>query len=141
MARRRYTRAEKEAAVAQAAVAASVQAAAEEAGIPESTLRYWLDSPKFAELRAKTREEAGEGWKVILHAAQERTMQLIPTMDPDQIMVLAGIATDKLQLISGQATSRSEHRDLLADFDDHERGAARQWVLDQARKRLVDAGD
>jgi len=125
--------------VAQAAVAASVQEAAEDLDIPRRTLGYWLESEEFAELRQKTREEAGEGWKVILHRAQERTMQLIPTMDADQIMVLAGIATDKLQLISGAATSRTEHRDISVDLDDHERAALREAIQAELAKRETPA--
>ena len=134
MTHRRYTRKDKVAAVT-AAAASSVLAAAQETGIPRTTIAYWLEQPEFAELRQKTREEAADGWKVILHRAQERIMDLIPSMDADQIMVLGGIATDKSQLLTGGATSRTETRDLTADLDDHERAALKDAITAELAKR------
>lgn len=116
---RRYTRKAKVAAV-QAVAASSVLAAAEATGVPESTLRYWLDKPEFAELRDKTREEASKGWEVIQHLALARLRDLIPTMEPRDLTVLAGIAVDKSQLLAGGATSRTETRDLTARLDEHQ---------------------
>lgn len=116
---RRYTRKQKVSAVT-AAAASSVLAAAEASGIPESTLRYWLDKPEFAELRDKTREEASKGWEVIQHLALGRLRELIPTMEPRDLTILAGLAVDKSQLLSGGATSRSEHRDITDGLNDHE---------------------
>jgi transposase-like protein len=130
--RRRYTRKQK-VSIVMAAAASSTLAAAEQAGIPESTVRYWLEKPEFASLRDKTREEAAEGWKVVLHLAQERIVELIPKMDPDEIMVLAGIATDKSQLLSGGPTSRESR--ITEGWDDHEKLALRDAIRAELVKR------
>ena len=127
---RRYTRKQKVSAV-MAAAASSTLAAAEAAGIPESTIRYWLEKPEFANLRDKTREEAAEGWQVVLHLAQERIVALIPTMAAEDIMILAGIATDKGQLLSGGPTSRAAT--VTEGWDDQEKIALR----DAIRRELV----
>ena len=55
MTRRRYTKAEKVAAIV-AAEASSTLAASEQADIPRSTLRGWLDNPKYADLRQNAQE-------------------------------------------------------------------------------------
>jgi hypothetical protein len=44
-------------------------------------------------------------------------------LDPDQLLLAVGIATDKATLLSGGATSRTETRDLTAALNDHERDA------------------
>jgi transposase-like protein len=130
--RRRYTRKQKISAVV-AAAASSTLAAAEAQGIPESTLRYWLEKPEFASLREKTREEAADGWKVVLHLAQERIVALIPTMVAEDIMILAGIATDKSQLLSGEPTSREAR--VTEGWDDHERMALRDAIRQELVRR------
>lgn len=127
MTKRRYTQREK-VAVVTAAAASSVLAAAEESGVPESTVRYWLDKPEFAEIRDKTREELGAEFKVVAHKALARLIDLIPTMEPRDLSILAGLAVDKSQLLSGEATSRSEHRDITDTFDDEERAKLRDAI-------------
>lgn len=130
--RRRYTRKQKVSAV-MAAAASSTLAAAEAADIPRKTLAYWLEQPEFADLRQKTRDEAADGWKVVLHLAQERIVELIPTMRSEDIMVLAGIATDKSQLLSGGPTSRQST--ITEGWDDHEKMALRDAIRDEIAKR------
>lgn len=120
-----------------AAAASSVLAAAEQSGIPESTLRYWLDKPEFAELRDKTREEAGKGWEVIQHLALARLRDLIPTMEARDLTILAGLAVDKSQLLTGQATSR--HETITEGWDDHEKVALREAIRGELDKREVGA--
>lgn len=115
---RRYTQRQKATAV-MAATVTNVTAAAESQGIPEATVRYWMDRPEFAHLRAKTREDAAKGFTVLMHLAQARLTELVPTMEPRDLTVLLGVATDKAQLLSGGPTDRTETRDIT-DFDDHE---------------------
>ena len=124
---RRYTKAEKATAVI-AAEMSTVTAAAEQTGIPASTLRYWLDSPDFAELRVKTREEAAAGFSVIMHLAQARLVELIPTMEPRDLTILLGVAAEKAQLLGGGPTSRTETRTLTDDLDDHEHALLRDII-------------
>lgn len=99
---------------------ASTMAAAEQLGIPESTLRYWVDDPQYANLRAKTREETAAGFTVLVHMAQERLRELIPAMEAKDLITLTGVGTEKAQLLAGAATHRMETADVTAKLDDHE---------------------
>jgi hypothetical protein len=119
-ARRRYTKAQKVTAIISAEMS-SVEAAAEQAGIPRKTLAYWLDAPEFADLRHKTREEMSAGMATIVHLAQTRIVAEIEAgnFQPHDLVILLGVATDKAQLLSGQATERVET--LTSGMDDHEK--------------------
>jgi transposase-like protein len=125
--RRRYTKAEK-ATVVIAAEMSTAAAAADATGVPESTIRYWLDNPKFAELRVKTREEAAAGFSVLMHMAQKRLQELIPDMEPRDLTILLGVSAEKAQLLGGGPTSRTETRALTDDFDDDEKKRLRDWI-------------
>ena len=113
---RQYPKRQKLAAVLAADVAGVVQAE-RQTGIPESTIRYWMDRPEFAEFRAKAREEMAEEVKVVAHLAWKRIAETIGTMEPRDALFAAEKATSLHLLMSGEATSRSEHRDLT-DPDD-----------------------
>lgn len=126
--RRRYTKRQKVTAII-AAEMSSQRAAAEDLGIPETTLQYWMDSPGFAELRAKTREDMAEESSVLAHKVLERIKDTLSSFEPRDLTILFGVLVDKAQLLTGQATSRTETRDLTDTFDDHEREALRR-VLD-----------
>ena len=133
--RRRYTRKEKVAAVT-AAAASSVLAAAQESGIPENTLRYWFDSPEFADIRTKTREELAEESKALAHRALAEIARRIPEFEPRDLTVLYGVLVDKGQLLAGEATHRTETRDLSAVIPDHE------WeILQGVLREAANAGD
>jgi transposase-like protein len=125
--RRRYTKHDKIAAVASAEVN-GIPAAAQSHGIPETTLRYWLDKPEFVELRAKTRDEMRDGFKVLVHRAQEALMGRIAEMEPRDLTILLGVATDKTLLMSGDATSRAENRSLTDGYSDDEKRKLRDWI-------------
>jgi transposase-like protein len=118
--RRRYTKRQKATAVI-AAEMSSVAAAAEQSGIPRKTLAYWLDAPEFAALRQKTREQMAEGMATIVHLAQARIVAEIEAgrFEPRDLVTLLGVATDKGQLLAGQATARTET--VTASLSDHER--------------------
>lgn len=123
--KRRYTRKQKAEAVAEAEMT-SAEAAAEKLGIPRTTILYWRDQPEFVEIRQKTREDAAEGWKAILHLAQAQIIATIHDFEPRDLSLLSGIATDKYQLLSGEATARSETKALSDGLDDHEKRQLRQ---------------
>ncbi len=125
--RRRYTKREK-ATTVMAAEMTNATAAAEATGVPESTIRYWLDNPKFAELRSKTREEMAEGFTILGHLAMDRLKELVPTMEPRDLTILLGVVTEKAQLLYGQPTARTETRALTDSLDDHERAALRSVI-------------
>lgn len=133
---RRYTRKDKVAAVT-AAAASSVLAAAEASGIPPTTIDYWMHQPEFVKLRDRTREELADEFKVLAHAATQRLIALMPTMDARDLTVLASMSVDKAQLLKGEATQRTETRDITADLDDHERAALREAIQQELAKREV----
>lgn len=89
-------------------------------GIPKTTIQYWLDKPEFVYLRTKTQDDRAEQFRVAAQAALARLIELIPTMDAHDLIILSGVAVDKAQLLSGGATSRTESRDLYDTINDHE---------------------
>ena len=134
MARRRYTQQQKLEAVASAEVN-GIPATAESQGIPETTIRYWLDKPEFVELRAKTRDEMRDGFKVLVHRVQEALMGRVSEMEPRDLTILLGVATDKTLLMSGDPTTRNETRNLASGLDDHERAALKRVLMDELARR------
>lgn len=124
---RRYSKADKATAVI-AAEMSTVAAASEATGIPESTIRYWADHPKFAALRAKTRDEAAEGFSLLMHLAMSRLSDLIPVMEPRDLTILLGVSAEKAQLLAGAPTSRTETRSLADDLSDTEKQRLRDWI-------------
>lgn len=119
---RRYTKRQKLSAVMATEMAGVVQAS-KQTGIPATTIEYWLHKPEFADIRTKTREDLVEEVKVVAHLAWKRVGETMATMEPRDAMFAAEKASTILQLLSGQATSRSEVRDITDAFDDHERQA------------------
>lgn len=104
------------------------EAASEATGIPRTTIAYWLDRPEFVELRQKTREEMRDGFRVIVHKAQERLEALVPIMEPRDLTILLGVATDKGLLLAGDATTRTETRTWTDDLNDTEKQRLRDWI-------------
>lgn len=140
MTRRRYTSQQRMAAVAEAEVN-GLQRAAESTGIPKTTIEYWLDKPEFVQLRQKTREEMRDGFRVLVHKAQERLTGLIPSMEPRDLTILLGVATEKALLVAGDATSRSEVRSLTDGLDDTEKQRLRDVIAEAARAEASRPGD
>jgi len=129
--RRRYTRKQKLSAV-MASDMLGVVAAADSSGIPESTIRYWAQKPEFAEYRAKTREDLAEEVGIVAHLAWQRVGEALRagTLEPRDALFAADKATTLYQLVTGEATNRTESRDITDTLDDHERDALRK-VLDE----------
>ena len=108
-----------------------VTEAERQTGIPESTIRYWMDRPEFAEFRAKAREELGEAVRTVAALAWQRVAEglLAGTFEPRDILFAADKATSMMQLLSGNPTERVES--VTAGMDDHERAQLRD-ILRQA---------
>lgn len=104
-----------------AAEMSGVIQAEKQTGIPESTIRYWMQKPEFAAIRAKTREDLAEEVKVAAHVTWARVVELAPTMEARDAIFAAEKAATITSLLSGEATSRTEHRELMEGMDDHER--------------------
>ena len=123
--RRKYTRREKMTAVV-AAELTSVEAAAEAAGIPRTTLVYWMDRPEFVALRHNAREYMADETLVVARLAWGKLAERIRSGDIDtrDLVLATGMATDKAQLLNGGATARSEQRDITGTISDAELAAA-----------------
>lgn len=127
--RRRYTRKQKATAVI-AATVSSVAAAAEAQGIPETTLAYWMDRPEYVELRAKTRETIAHETRTLAVKVLSEIERRIGEFEPRDLSILYGVLTDKGQLLAGEATARTEHRQLAETLDDHEREILSRLIHD-----------
>src|SRR5258706_4079321 len=109
---RRYTKHQK-ASVVIAAEMSTVAAAAEGSGIPDTTIRYWMDLPEFVELRNKTREERATAAVTMSMIVLAEIRRRLPEFEPRDLSTLYGILTDKGQLLGGEATSRTENLRLI----------------------------
>ena len=139
---RRYTRRQKATAVI-AAEMSSLTQAAEKSGIPKSTLKGWMDDPRLAQLRTKTREEMAEDALRLAHLAYTALAQKIMAGEVDgrDLVTAYGVAVDKGQLLAGQATERTETRDITATLPDHEKDALADAIDEWLKSReSVDAG-
>lgn len=120
---------QKLAAVMAAEMVGIVQAS-KQSGIPESSIRVWRDKPEYAEIRAKTREDLADEVKLAAHLAWRRVIELAPVMEARDAIFASEKAATILQLLSGEATARTETRTLTDAMDDHERAALRS-VLEE----------
>ncbi len=120
---------EKLAAVMAAEMVGVVQAS-RTTGIPESSIRVWREKPEYAEIRAKTREDLAADVKLAAHLTWRRVIELAPMMEARDAIFASEKAATILQLLSGEATSRTETRDLTDTLNDHEREQLRK-VLDE----------
>lgn len=125
MTRRRYDKRTKLTAVL-AADASTLTAAAEATGIPRKTIAYWLDRPEFAELRQNAREAMADDAMYVARLAWRKLGQAIADdeLEPRDLVMAAGMATEKSQLLNGGATARSESRDITGTLSDSDLIAA-----------------
>ena len=122
--RRRYTKHQKLSAV-MASDMLGVVAASDQSGIPATTIEYWLHKPEFAEFRTKTREDLVEEVGLVAHLAWQRVAEALKRgdLEPRDALFAADKATTLYQLVTGEATNRTESRDLTGGFDDEEKAA------------------
>jgi hypothetical protein len=128
------------AAVAEAEVN-GLQQAADATGIPKTTIEYWLDKPEFVHLRSKTREEMRDGFRVLVHKAQARLTELVPSMEARDLTILLGVATDKDLLLSGDATARNENVTVTDGLSDTEKRRLREAIAEAASSEASGDGD
>ena len=137
MPRRPYTRKQKLATV-MAAELVGVTEAAKQAHIPHQTVSYWMDRPEFGEYRRKAREDLAEEVGVVAHLAWQRVAEALRAdrLEPRDALFAADKATSLFQLVSGQATQRTETRDLSTLLPDHEKEALADaidaWIKERA---------
>lgn len=131
---KRRTKPEKLAAIV-AAETTSVAAASGQTGIAESTIRYWLEQPQFAEFRAKTQVDMTEGFTVLVQLVMSEIVGRIKEFDTDELPILLGIAFDKSQLLRGGVTDRTEHVSITDGFDDAEKAALQAAIRKELAER------
>lgn len=118
MSQRRYTTHERAKAVAEALVKNST-VVSEETGIPESTIRWWMRQPQFAEMRSRARDDVAEEVWTYIQVGLRRIAELIPlSEDLQKVATTVGILYDKHALLTGSATSRTESRDITGSLSD-----------------------
>lgn len=103
--------------------------AGEVTGIPHRTISDWMAAPEFAELRLRAREDVAA---LFWAAVQEGVEAVRAGLNGDEPLrdkaAALGVLYDRYALLSGQATSRTEHRDLTASLDDHEKQRLRDLI-------------
>lgn len=129
-------------ALAVVAATGSVAEAERETGIPHQTIHQWLDSDEYGELRQRTKEAVAEEWWAIVQTAFRRVLNTLEnTDDPVKVATAGAIVFDKLALTRGEATTRTESRDLNGSLDDHELTRLREIVhsaVDTPQAAVVD---
>lgn len=131
-----YTKRQKATAVI-AAELTNPTAAAKATGIPHQTIRRWREDPEMREYVTKTRDVLAEEMQALaaLAVATIVTDVRAGKFEPRDLVTLMGVATEKSLLLSGDATSRTETRDLTHTLPDADiRAAIRE------AERLTGAG-
>ena len=99
------------------AVVVGSNEAARQTGIPERSIRRWVMDPDLAELAARTKEQVAEEWWAIVQKGFRRVESLLDATDDAQKAATAtAIIFDKLALTRGEATSRTESKDISVDL-------------------------
>lgn len=139
--RRRYTRKTKAEVVGMAEVI-GIRPAARRAHVPESSLRRWRESPEMAQLRAEKRVDVAADMWAGVQIGMHRIIELLPqTDDVQKVAVATGVIFDKLQMMTGEATSRVETKSLTAERTDEELEALTTSIdswLEARRAEVVD---
>lgn len=135
-ARRKYTARTRARAVG-IAVVDGVTAAGRATGIPKTTIQQWIDLPEYVHLRTTTREKVLEQmWIGIQVGIRELTAGLSGDAMLHHKADALRTLTDRYALLAGEATSRTENRELH-DSPDHE---LREGVREAERILAGDPG-
>ena len=106
--RKTYTNAQKSATIL-VAEQTSMSAASKATGIPITTIDYWMDRPEFVKLRIRAREGMAEEALVTARLGWALIAERLATFEPRDLINATVNATEKALLMSGDATSRTEH--------------------------------
>jgi hypothetical protein len=124
--RRRYTARQRAKAVGIATVE-GVTAAERQTGIPKETIQYWTQKPEFAQLRTTARETVIEQLWIGIQVGIEVLTSGLKGDAPlnhkaDALRTLA----ERYALLNGEATTRTENRELHDKSDDELRDGVRE---------------
>jgi len=117
---RRHSQREKALAVAVAEQRNSSEIAGKELGIAPRTIRRWRDDPAMADIVRKTRDETAEDVTAAMVLSWGRLIERLQRdeVETRDLIILAGVSTEKALLLSGDATSRTETRDITGSLTD-----------------------
>lgn len=133
--RRRYSARTKAKAVG-IAVVDGVTAAERVTGIPKTTIDYWLDKPEFVQLRTTAREKVVEQlWVGIQVGVEELTAGIRGDAPLNHKAAAFDSLAERYALLNGEATARTENRELLSSFNDGEQEALAAWLHEIAKER------
>lgn len=90
--------------------------------MPRTTLVHWMNDPEMVELRHNAREKLAEEVIVVARLAWTKLAGRIRDGDIEtrDLVMATGMATDKMQLLNGAATARTESRDITGTISDAE---------------------
>lgn len=116
---RHYAKREKATAVIAAELTSNL-AVERATGIPNSTVSRWRDDPELQIFVDKTRDVMAEEMSGLAALAMQAIQAKLRAgeFEPRDLVVLLGVAMDKALLLSGDATSRSETRDITGSIAD-----------------------
>jgi hypothetical protein len=89
--------------------------------------------------RDRTREDLAEEMRVLAHMATARLHELIPVMEARDAVLALTVTADKSELMSGNATGRTEVVSITSGFDDHERQTLHDAIAAELERREVEA--
>ena len=105
-------------------------------GIPETTINGWMHSQEFVELRERTKEAvADEWWAGVQHGFRRVIEAFDQEADVQKKATAAAILFDKVAMLRGEATSRSEARDITNQFNDHENDTLSELLRAELARR------
>lgn len=136
MAKRQYSDNDKATALAALdANSGNLKLTARELGIPASTLQRWRDgqvNDDVTVLRTYKKDELAERLVEIAHQLIDAAPDKVKGANLQQIFTSLGIAIEKIQLLEGEPTERSE---VIDPLDDNTRATRIAALLDAARNR------
>jgi hypothetical protein len=114
---RRYPKREKALAVIASELTTSAEAE-RQTGIPHQTILRWRDDPELRVYVQKTRDEMAEEMRGLSALTLQHIRERIREFEPKELVTLLGVSTEKALLLAGDATTRSEIRDISGTLPD-----------------------
>lgn len=103
--------------------------------IPQTTLQEWFNgrvNDTVPEIRMRKKEALADRLSEIAHQLIDAAPDKMKTANLQQVFTSLGITIEKLQLLDGEPTERSE---VIDNLNDDERAARIAALLDRARAR------
>lgn len=95
-------------------------------GIPNQTIGRWRDDPTLRIYVDKTRDALADEMRTLAALAVDTIQADVRAgkFEPRDLVMLLGVATEKSLLLTGDATSRTETRDITGTLADGDISAA-----------------